>query len=106
MLSYIFHPICNGVSRTGLTIGFFTHLTEGSITEQSVAVKTNPLYPWLDDTSFNKWFVPRGETTVLSKLPITKADKHDIRKGSVGAHVKFLGVETYHRTASLNKHMG
>jgi inosine/xanthosine triphosphate pyrophosphatase family protein len=68
----------------------FTHLTEGSITEQSVAVKTNPLFPWLDNTSFNKWFVPKGETTVLSKLPITKADKHDIRKGSVGAMLNFL----------------
>ncbi len=68
----------------------FTHFTKGSITTKEVRVVTNHLYPWLDNVSFNKWFVPDGEVNVLSKLPIQRADRYDIRKGSIGDMLQFL----------------
>ena len=68
----------------------FVGKTEGAITKKEVPVETNLLYPWLDNRSFNKWFVPAGCDTPISALPIEVADRHDIRRNSIGAMLKFL----------------
>ncbi len=68
----------------------FVGKTEGTITEKEVPMETNLLYPWLDNRSFNKWFVPRGCNVPISALPIEVADQHDIRKNSIGAMLQFL----------------
>lgn len=68
----------------------FVGNTAGTIAEKESAIETNLLYPWLDSKSFNKWFVPTGCTTAISALPIEIADRHDIRKDSIGAMLRFL----------------
>lgn len=57
----------------------FTGTKKGRITEQETEVATNPLYPWLDSQTFNKWFIPEGSDCVLSSLPIELANAHDFR---------------------------
>ena len=52
---------------------------EGTVVEKEYDIKTNPVFPWLDNSSFNKWFVPKGENCPISLLPIDKADKYDFR---------------------------
>jgi len=68
----------------------FTGKTEGFITEKEQPVETNLLYPWLDNRSFNKWFVPKGFRVPISALPIEVADRHDIRRNSIGAMLQYL----------------
>ena len=51
----------------------------GSIVGAEVMFDTNLACPWLDNKSFNKWFVPDGETLPLGALSIDAADKHDFR---------------------------
>lgn len=68
----------------------FVGKTEGTITSREVPIETNVLYPWLDDRSFNKWFIPLGCKQPLSALPIEIANQHDIRKSSIGAMLEFL----------------
>jgi dephospho-CoA kinase len=68
----------------------FIARTQGTITKQEVPIETNLLYPWLDNRSFNKWFVPDGCDVPLSALPIEVADSHDIRRDSIGAMLRFL----------------
>src|SRR2546426_11470403 len=68
----------------------FVGRTEGTITEKEVPIETNLLYPWLDNRSFNKWFVPKGCSVPISALPIEIADRHDIRKESIGVMLQFL----------------
>lgn len=57
----------------------FTSVSFGSIVEREYDIETNLLYPWLDNKTFNKWFVPEGCQDPISLLPITEADKHDFR---------------------------
>jgi adenylate kinase family enzyme/inosine/xanthosine triphosphate pyrophosphatase family protein len=64
--------------------------TDGTITNEEVRIETNLLYPWLDNRSFNKWFVPTNCDRPISALPIEVADRYDIRKNSIGAMLKFL----------------
>jgi len=59
---------------------YFYGETEGSITKLEYEFETNPIYPWLDNKTFSKWFIPKNEKSVLSQLPIEKADVHDFRK--------------------------
>lgn len=58
----------------------FVGTTEGEITKAENTFETNPIYPWLDNQTFNKWFIPDGESSVLSQLPIEKANLHDFRR--------------------------
>ncbi|MBC7661595.1 MAG: AAA family ATPase [Chitinophagaceae bacterium] len=51
----------------------------GSIVSSNVKVKPHLVYPWLDDKSFNKWFVPLGESRPLSMLDKQRAAQHDFR---------------------------
>jgi len=57
----------------------FTSLVIGKISEQDLLVKTQPLYPWLSQKTFNKWFIPEGCNKPLTLLDINEADKHDFR---------------------------
>jgi dephospho-CoA kinase/inosine/xanthosine triphosphate pyrophosphatase family protein len=66
-----------GVAKTKFQ---FTGLSKGTVTKLSNNFETNVVYPWLDNKTFNKWFVPSGEASVLSMLPIEKADLHDFRR--------------------------
>lgn len=68
----------------------FTSSVTGTITGREFAIATNPLYPWLDNRSFNKWFVPGGYNLPISMLPIAEADKCDFRAGAFIEMLRYL----------------
>ncbi len=68
----------------------FISETHGNITEKEYSFKTNELYPWLDDRSFNKWFVPHGSRLPISMLNEKEASKHDFRAGAFRDMLEFL----------------
>ncbi|ANE54996.1 non-canonical purine NTP pyrophosphatase [Methylomonas sp. DH-1] len=68
----------------------FTSFSFGSIVEREFDFETNLLYPWLDNKTFNKWFVPEGCQAPISLLTIEEADKHDFRAGAFGKMLEFL----------------
>ena len=68
----------------------FTSTAYGTITENEYDFDTNILYPWLDNKSFNKWFVPNGCDKPVSMLDITQADAGDFRKGAFEEMLSFL----------------
>lgn len=68
----------------------FTSTTEGSITEKEHRFKPNPLYPWLNNRTFNKWFVPFGAKKPLACLDINQATKYDFRIGAFEKMLNFL----------------
>jgi len=47
-------------------------------------------YPWLDNKSFNKWFVPLGQTAPFGALPIDEADRVDFRRKAFEQLFDFL----------------
>lgn len=53
--------------------------TTGSIVGSEVEIEPNLIYPWLDNRSFNRWFVPDGALKPLSALEISDADQFDFR---------------------------
>ncbi|HDL00737.1 MAG TPA: hypothetical protein ENH23_00695, partial [candidate division Zixibacteria bacterium] len=57
----------------------FTSEVRGTIADHEYNITTNPVNPWLDDKTFNKWFVPDGCSAPLSTLNIGDADKYDFR---------------------------
>jgi inosine/xanthosine triphosphate pyrophosphatase family protein/adenylate kinase family enzyme len=80
----------------------FTGETVGSITEKEHDFETNPLHPWLDNRTFNKWFVPAGENTPISMLPIEKANTFDFRKKAIDCLIRYLeanAITTISKTA-------
>lgn len=68
----------------------FTSEVLGTVTEREFKFKTKELYPWLDNQSFNKWFIPSGCTRPISMLPVEEADKHDFRGGAFRNMLTFL----------------
>jgi inosine/xanthosine triphosphate pyrophosphatase family protein/dephospho-CoA kinase len=76
----------------------FTSFVKGTIVEKEVAIKTQPLFLWLNNTSFNKWFVPNGESLPISKLPINIADQHDFRANAFKDMFLFLKTNGYLKT--------
>lgn len=68
----------------------FTSSIKGKITDKEYAIKTQPLYPWLDSNSFNKWFIPEGYDKPLSLLSINDADRSDFRLGAFNQMLTFL----------------
>lgn len=70
----------------------FTGVTHGRVADEEVDLETNPLYPWLDDKTFNKWFVPTGANDVLSKLPIDESLRFDFRQRAVAEMLDFLNA--------------
>jgi len=73
----------------------FTGEQTGSIVEAEYDFTANLLYPWLDNRSFNKWFVPDGATLPLGALPISLADKLDFRRKSLEQLFDFLESRLY-----------
>lgn len=68
----------------------FTSTSYGSIVEKEKKFDTQILYPWLDNKTFNKWFVPNGYNVPISMLDISDADKCDFRKGAFEQLFNFL----------------
>ena len=68
----------------------FTGHQEGTISEKEHSIETNPVFPWLDNKTFNKWFVPTGESLPISLLPIKQANKYDFRRHAFTQMAEFL----------------
>lgn len=64
--------------------------SEGTVTATDDTFDTNIVYPWLDNKTFNKWFQPKGESVVISKLPIEKADLYDFREKAFSQMLEIL----------------
>lgn len=73
----------------------FTSKQRGSIVDKEHLFDPNPVYPWLDDRSFNKWFVPEGCAAPLGALPIVLADKVDFRRRAFEQLFDFLEARHY-----------
>ncbi len=58
----------------------FTGITHGFIISSERTIKSNPLRPWQDASSFNKWFVPHGENKPYSLLSARAELKYDFRR--------------------------
>ena len=82
----------------------FNSSINGTICEQEHDFKTNPLYPWLDNKSFNKWFVPNGCNIPISILPIHEADKYDFRLGAFKAILEYLEAKHIIRKKTITSH--
>jgi len=68
----------------------FKSTSFGTIVLKEQEINTNILYPWLDNKTFNKWFVPEGFDIPISRLDITEADKSDFRKEAFEQMLEFL----------------
>lgn len=68
----------------------FTSTVSGNVTEKELAFDTNQMYPWLDNRTFNKWFVPDSCSQPISMLSISEADKHDFRAPAFREMLEFL----------------
>ena len=68
----------------------FKSTAYGEITEKEYSFETQILYPWLDNKTFNKWFVPDGYSLPVSLLDISQADSGDFRKGAFEQMLAFL----------------
>jgi dephospho-CoA kinase/inosine/xanthosine triphosphate pyrophosphatase family protein len=68
----------------------FKSKTNGKIINEEISFETNILYPWLDNSTFNKWFVPDNESLPISMLPINRADEYDFRKTALEKMLRFL----------------
>lgn len=53
--------------------------SHGVIADCERKIQPNLVYPWLDDKTFNKWFVPVGAKGPISILDIKEADRVDFR---------------------------
>lgn len=53
--------------------------SHGVIADCERKIQPNLVYPWLDDKTFNKWFVPAGASGPISMLDIHEADRSDFR---------------------------
>lgn len=58
----------------------FTGSQEGTVCKKEHSFETNLVFPWLDNKTFNKWFVPAGESDPISRLSIDQANKYDFRR--------------------------
>ncbi|KAF0223082.1 MAG: hypothetical protein FD176_2248 [Rhodospirillaceae bacterium] len=79
----------------------FTSKQRGSIIDREHIFDSNPVYPWLDNRSFNKWFVPAGCEVPLGALPITHADQVDFRRGAFEQLFDFLEARRYFPTPTI-----
>ena len=68
----------------------FKSTAYGFITDREYDFDTNILYPWLDNKTFNKWFVPDGCNLPVSMLNITEADAGDFRRDAFNQMLAFL----------------
>ena len=70
----------------------FTSHVHGHVTEIESEFSTQLAYPWLDNKTFNKWFIPDGCNVPLSLLDIDEANKYDFRRGAFEDMLAFLHV--------------
>ena len=79
-------------NRLGITEDYmiFKSTAYGTIAEREYEFETNILYPWLDNKTFNKWFIPNGYSLPVSMLDISQADAGDFRKGAFEQMLFFL----------------
>lgn len=68
----------------------FTSFSEGRICSHEFNFPTNTVYPWLDNKTFNKWFVPNSFSKPISMLDIDEADLCDFRAGAFNEMLNFL----------------
>ena len=68
----------------------FESTAYGTVALEEHKFDTQILYPWLDNKTFNKWFVPDGYDVPVSMLDIVDADKVDFRKGAFEQMLNFL----------------
>ncbi|MFJ3059027.1 non-canonical purine NTP pyrophosphatase [Herbaspirillum sp. NPDC087042] len=54
--------------------------TNGTISEVEPVITPNPVYPWLDDKTFNRWFIPDGAHTSISAISLDDANRGDFRR--------------------------
>jgi inosine/xanthosine triphosphate pyrophosphatase family protein/dephospho-CoA kinase len=80
--------------RQALCLGdkllWFHGETRGVIVESERRLEPNLLYPWLDNKTFNKWFVPDGFSDPISALSITNANTVDFRFRAFEQVAEFL----------------
>jgi inosine/xanthosine triphosphate pyrophosphatase family protein/dephospho-CoA kinase len=77
-------------SKPEETYKVFVGEAKGSIVDVEVPFETNKLYPWLDNRTFNKWFVPKGAKKPISQLSINASLRHDFRNSALQKLIKFL----------------
>lgn len=68
----------------------FKSTSQGTVVYKEQKIDTQILYPWLDNKTFNKWFVPDGFDVPISMLDISEADKGDFRRGAFEQLLIFL----------------
>lgn len=68
----------------------FTSSITGCIVDKEQVFDTNPMYPWLDNKTFSKWFAPDCCSLPISMLPISEADQHDFRAQAFRNMLAFL----------------
>lgn len=78
----------------------FKSTSYGSIVEKEEFFDSQILYPWLDNKTFNKWFVPNGFSLPISMLSIEDADKGDFRRGAFEEMLSFLRDHKQIRTSA------
>ena len=66
----------------GAVYEHFIGQSKGEVVSQEFDFETQLLYPWLDNKTFNKWFIPNGEVKPISMLSISNAEKGDFRKNA------------------------
>lgn len=72
----------------------FVGKQEGTVIEAEQSFDTNLVFPWLDNKTFNKWFVPNGEALPLSCLPIKDAERYDFRAHAFSEMMKFFAQKS------------
>ncbi|WP_122860606.1 AAA family ATPase, partial [Pseudomonas viridiflava] len=72
------------------TYKIFVGKSEGTIVDIEVPFETNKLYPWLDNKTFNKWFVPKGAKKPISQLSLNSSLKYDFRNLALQQLIEFL----------------
>ena len=64
--------------------------TNGRVVTNEIQIKPNLLYPWLDNRTFNRWFVPDGFDVPISCLSISDANSVDFRFRAFKLAIDFL----------------
>ncbi|WGT34693.1 non-canonical purine NTP pyrophosphatase [Pseudomonas atacamensis] len=77
-------------SNPSETYKVFVGKTQGTIVEKEEPFETNKIYPWLDNKTFNKWFVPKGARKPISRLQVNTALRYDFRNLALQQLIEFL----------------
>lgn len=62
----------------------------GTVIEEEISFESNLVFPWLDNRTFNRWFVPANAVQPLGSMEIEKADRYDFRRISFEKALKYL----------------